>query len=81
MDDGSGPRTPIVLGIDGLRALPRATRIARTSRDGILLLEEHRDREIDELWLDHDLGATTASCRSWPYWKRRLSTTAPSRSA
>ncbi|SEG91389.1 hypothetical protein SAMN04489712_1292 [Thermomonospora echinospora] len=36
--------------------MPRATRIARTSREGVLLLEEHRDREIDELWLDHDLG-------------------------
>ncbi|WP_103944202.1 cyclic-phosphate processing receiver domain-containing protein [Thermomonospora echinospora] len=49
-------RRPVVLGIDDLRSLPRATRIARTSREGVLLLEEHRDREIDELWLDHDLG-------------------------
>ena len=48
--------TPIVLGIDDLRPLPRATRIARTSREGIQLLEEHRDSFIDELWLDHDLG-------------------------
>ncbi|MFE5585624.1 cyclic-phosphate processing receiver domain-containing protein [Kitasatospora sp. NPDC056531] len=47
---------PVVLGIDDLRPLPRATRIARTSREGIQLLEEHRDRFIDELWLDHDLG-------------------------
>jgi Cyclic-phosphate processing Receiver domain len=47
---------PVILGIDDLRALPRATRMARTSRDGVLLLEEHRDRVIDELWLDHDLG-------------------------
>ncbi|MFD0688991.1 cyclic-phosphate processing receiver domain-containing protein [Actinomadura fibrosa] len=46
----------VVLGIDDLRELPQATRVARTSRDGILLLEEHRDRAIDELWLDHDLG-------------------------
>ncbi|WP_344439782.1 cyclic-phosphate processing receiver domain-containing protein [Kitasatospora nipponensis] len=48
--------TPVVLGIDDLRPLPRATRIARTSREGIQLLEEHRDSFIDELWLDHDLG-------------------------
>ncbi|MFG3280473.1 cyclic-phosphate processing receiver domain-containing protein [Streptomyces sp. NPDC048111] len=46
----------IILGIDDLRPLPRATRIARTSREGIALLEEHRDRFVDELWLDHDLG-------------------------
>ncbi len=48
--------TPVVLGIDDLRPLPRATRIARTSCEGIQLLEEHRDSFIDELWLDHDLG-------------------------
>ncbi|MFI5641598.1 cyclic-phosphate processing receiver domain-containing protein [Streptomyces goshikiensis] len=47
---------PVILGIDDLRPLPRATRIARTSREGIQLLEEHRDSFIDELWLDHDLG-------------------------
>ncbi|MER5638971.1 cyclic-phosphate processing receiver domain-containing protein [Kitasatospora sp. NPDC002227] len=47
---------PVILGIDDLRPLPRATRIARTSRAGIQLLEEHRGRFIDELWLDHDLG-------------------------
>ena len=48
--------TPVILGIDDLRQLPRATRIARTSREGIQLLLEHRDCFIDELWLDHDLG-------------------------
>jgi len=48
--------TPVILGIDDLRLLPRATRIARTSREGIELLQEHRDRFIHELWLDHDLG-------------------------
>ncbi|MGW2255740.1 cyclic-phosphate processing receiver domain-containing protein [Kitasatospora sp. NPDC001660] len=48
--------TPVILGIDDLRPLPRATRIARTSREGIQLLQEHRDSFIDELWLDHDLG-------------------------
>ena len=47
---------PVILGIDDLRPLPRATRIARTSREGIRLLQEHRERFIDELWLDHDLG-------------------------
>ncbi|MCL2552934.1 MAG: hypothetical protein FWE75_12425 [Actinomycetia bacterium] len=46
----------VVLGIDDLRLLPRATRIARSNREGIALLEEHRGRFIDELWLDHDLG-------------------------
>lgn len=56
MDEAPSTRTPIILGIDDLRPLPRATRIARTSREGVLLLEEHREREIDELWLDHDLG-------------------------
>lgn len=48
--------TPVILGIDDLRPLPRATRIARTSREGVRLLLEHRDGFIDELWLDHDLG-------------------------
>lgn len=48
--------TPIILGIDDLRPLPRATRVARTSADGIRLLHEHRGRYVEELWLDHDLG-------------------------
>ena len=56
MNEDSTAPTPVILGIDDLRPLPRATRIARTSHDGIRLLEEHRDRFIDELWLDHDLG-------------------------
>ncbi|MEV6979489.1 cyclic-phosphate processing receiver domain-containing protein [Kitasatospora sp. NPDC093806] len=47
---------PVILGIDDLRRLPRATRIARTSREGVQLLEAHRGSFIDELWLDHDLG-------------------------
>jgi hypothetical protein len=46
----------LILGVDDLRPLPWVTRIARTSREGIQLLQEHRDRFIDELWLDHDLG-------------------------
>ncbi|MFF4951302.1 cyclic-phosphate processing receiver domain-containing protein [Streptomyces chattanoogensis] len=54
-EDPAAP-TPVILGIDDLRSLPRATRIARTSREGIHLLQEHRDGFIDELWLDHDLG-------------------------
>ncbi|MFE7036211.1 cyclic-phosphate processing receiver domain-containing protein [Streptomyces sp. NPDC057621] len=35
---------------------PWATRIARSSGEGVALLQEHRDSLIDELWLDHDLG-------------------------
>ncbi|MEU8964695.1 cyclic-phosphate processing receiver domain-containing protein [Streptomyces sp. NPDC048491] len=54
--DSTERRTPIILGIDDLRALPWATRIARTSREGVQLLHEHRDCFVDELWLDHDLG-------------------------
>ncbi|MEW2372633.1 cyclic-phosphate processing receiver domain-containing protein [Streptomyces sp. NPDC006656] len=49
-------RPLVILGVDDLRPLPRATRIARTSREGIQLLQEHRNSFIDELWLDHDLG-------------------------
>ncbi|GAB2848202.1 hypothetical protein GCM10027176_59590 [Actinoallomurus bryophytorum] len=57
MNAGVGEaRVPVILGIDDLRPLPRATRVARSSGEGILLLEEHRGRQIDELWLDHDLG-------------------------
>ncbi|MFD7875838.1 cyclic-phosphate processing receiver domain-containing protein [Streptomyces sp. NPDC059766] len=56
MKDVSVAPVPVVLGIDDLRPLPWATSIARTSREGIQLLEEHRDSFIDELWLDHDLG-------------------------
>jgi hypothetical protein len=48
--------TPVILGIDDLRPLPWTTRIARSSDEGIKLLQEHRDSFIDELWLDHDLG-------------------------
>ena len=56
MNDDPPVEKPVVLGIDDLRPLPRATRIARTSGEGIRLLQEHRDTFIDELWLDHDLG-------------------------
>ncbi|MFD3336686.1 cyclic-phosphate processing receiver domain-containing protein [Streptomyces sp. NPDC058700] len=54
-EDLAAPK-PVILGIDDLRPLTRVTRIARTSREGIQLLQEHRDSFIDELWLDHDLG-------------------------
>ncbi|MEU7740025.1 cyclic-phosphate processing receiver domain-containing protein [Nonomuraea sp. NPDC049158] len=46
----------LILGIDDLRPLPGASQVARTSKEGIRLLQEHRDGFIDELWLDHDLG-------------------------
>lgn len=48
--------SPVILGIDDLRPLPWTTRIARSSGEGVKLLQEHRDSFIDELWLDHDLG-------------------------
>ncbi len=54
--DPTADRTPVILGIDDLRPLPHATRIARTSSEGVELLREHRDTFVDELWLDHDLG-------------------------
>ncbi|ROO85312.1 hypothetical protein EDD29_2854 [Actinocorallia herbida] len=47
---------PLILGIDDLRPLPHCTHVARTSQDGLRLLQEHRDTHITELWLDHDLG-------------------------
>ncbi|MET8701984.1 cyclic-phosphate processing receiver domain-containing protein [Kitasatospora sp. NPDC004723] len=56
MNEAPASPTRVILGIDDLRPLPRATRIARTSHEGIRLLEEHRNCVIDELWLDHDLG-------------------------
>ncbi|MFE2298812.1 cyclic-phosphate processing receiver domain-containing protein [Streptomyces sp. NPDC059445] len=56
MSEAPTVSTPVVLGIDDLRPLPRCTRIARTSGEGVRLLEEHRDSYVDELWLDHDLG-------------------------
>jgi hypothetical protein len=56
VDKESAERASVILGIDDLRTLPRATRVARSSREGVLLLEEHRGVGIDELWLDHDLG-------------------------
>lgn len=56
MKEESAAPKPVILGIDDLRPLPWTTRIARSSGEGIKLLQEHRDSFIDELWLDHDLG-------------------------
>ena len=50
-------RRTIVL-VDGLRSFVdgRSAEVARTSATGVELLDRHRDRRLDELWLDHDLG-------------------------
>ncbi|MFF7472731.1 cyclic-phosphate processing receiver domain-containing protein [Streptomyces sp. NPDC008092] len=56
MKEESPVPSPVILGIDDLRPLPWTTRIARSSDEGVRLLQEHRDSFIDELWLDHDLG-------------------------
>jgi hypothetical protein len=56
MREESPVPSPVILGIDDLRPLPWTTRIARSSGEGVKLLQEHRDSLIDELWLDHDLG-------------------------
>jgi hypothetical protein len=44
--------------VDDLRSFVdgRSAEIARTSAAGVGLLEGYRDRRLDELWLDHDLG-------------------------
>ncbi|WP_433203962.1 cyclic-phosphate processing receiver domain-containing protein [Dactylosporangium sp. CS-047395] len=44
--------------IDDLRSFVdgREADVARTSTAGVALLHRYRDRRIDELWLDHDLG-------------------------
>ncbi|MFI1795374.1 hypothetical protein ACH40D_44490 [Streptomyces olivaceoviridis] len=39
MQQPSPELTPIILAIDDLRALPQATRLARTSREGVQLLQ------------------------------------------
>lgn len=45
--------------VDDLRSFldGRRARVARTSAAGVELLVQYRDRRLDELWLDHDLGA------------------------
>ncbi|GLY26513.1 hypothetical protein Misp04_62440 [Micromonospora sp. NBRC 101691] len=55
MITGKQPR--IVL-VDDLRSFVdgRAAQVARTSAAGVEVLERHRGRRLDELWLDHDLG-------------------------
>ncbi|GAA2702009.1 cyclic-phosphate processing receiver domain-containing protein [Actinoplanes palleronii] len=44
--------------IDDLRSFVdgRVAEVARTSADGVALLDRHRDDPLDEVWLDHDLG-------------------------
>jgi hypothetical protein len=51
--------------IDDLRTFVdgRDAEVARTSADGAALLNRYRDRRLDELWLDHDLGAADTI---WP---------------
>jgi hypothetical protein len=49
--------TRIIL-IDDLRSFVdgRSAEVARTSAAGMALLDRYRDRQLDQLWLDHDLG-------------------------
>ncbi|MEU4688869.1 cyclic-phosphate processing receiver domain-containing protein [Actinoplanes sp. NPDC023714] len=51
------PSRTIVL-VDDLRSFTdgRIALVARTSAAGVRVLEDLRDRRVDELWLDHDLG-------------------------
>jgi hypothetical protein len=54
---GSVPGRVVIL-VDDLRSFVdgRSAEVARTSAEGIAVLERHREQRIDELWLDHDLG-------------------------
>lgn len=47
-----------VILVDDLRSFTdgRSAEVARTSVAGLALLQAHRDKRVDELWLDHDLG-------------------------
>ncbi|MGK5685454.1 cyclic-phosphate processing receiver domain-containing protein [Actinoplanes sp. URMC 104] len=47
-----------VLLVDDLRSFldGRSADVARTSAAGVRLLRGYRNRRLDELWLDHDLG-------------------------
>jgi hypothetical protein len=49
--------TRVVL-VDDLRYFVdgRSAEVARTSAAGVQLLDRYRNRRLDELWLDHDLG-------------------------
>ncbi|MEN3615426.1 cyclic-phosphate processing receiver domain-containing protein [Plantactinospora sp. ZYX-F-223] len=51
--------------VDDLRSFVdgRSAEVARTSAAGVELLGRYRDRRLDELWLDHDLGGDDAI---WP---------------
>jgi hypothetical protein len=51
-------RSGTVVLVDDLRSFVdgRRAQIARTSASGVELLGTFRDRRLDELWLDHDLG-------------------------
>ncbi|WP_309232287.1 cyclic-phosphate processing receiver domain-containing protein [Micromonospora tarensis] len=57
-------RRTIVL-VDDLRSFVdgRSAEVARTSTAGVGLLDRYRDRRLDELWLDHDLGGDDTN---WP---------------
>ncbi|MGI5148124.1 cyclic-phosphate processing receiver domain-containing protein [Plantactinospora sp. CA-294935] len=50
-------RRTIVL-VDDLRSFVdgRSAEVARTSAAAVEILDRYRDRRLDELWLDHDLG-------------------------
>lgn len=54
--DGADMRVVLV---DDLRSFwdGRRAQVARTSAAGVELLVQYRGRRLDELWLDHDLGA------------------------
>lgn len=54
----SRQRLPVVVLIDDVRSFVDGTDalVARTSAEGVALLNRLRQRTIDELWLDHDLG-------------------------
>ncbi|MBB2948572.1 hypothetical protein FB565_008355 [Actinoplanes lutulentus] len=51
-------RKSVIILVDDLRSFvdARPAEVARTSSTGVKLLDRHRSRRIDELWLDHDLG-------------------------
>ena len=59
-DDHVEATTParIVL-IDDLRSFVagRDAEVARSSAAGVVLLDTYQNRRLDQLWLDHDLGA------------------------
>ncbi|MFI6760891.1 cyclic-phosphate processing receiver domain-containing protein [Micromonospora sp. NPDC050417] len=57
-DTVTASETRRILLIDDLRSFidGRHAEVARTSADGVALLERHRQQRVDELWLDHDLG-------------------------